>query len=190
MVDLDGAAKGEVCHWSTIEQIVRAVDLPVQVGGGIRQLEAVTRLLEVGVVRVILGTAAVAEPGLVKEVCHRFGEAVVVSIDARGGKVASRGWQESTTITAIELLREMSGLGVKRFIYTDISRDGTLTEPNFEAIAELVANSNLPIIAAGGVSSLNHLKRLKEIGVEGAIVGRALYTGDIDLKQALISLAD
>lgn len=190
LIDLDGAAQGEVCHWGTIEQIVRSVNLPVQVGGGIRQLEAVAKLLEMGVARVILGTAAVAEPGLVKEICHRFGEAIVVSIDAREGKVATRGWQESTTTTAIELLRDMADSGVKRFIYTDISRDGTLTEPNFEAIAELVANSSLPIIAAGGISSLSQLKRLKEIGVEGAIVGRALYTRDIDLKQALIGLTD
>ena len=190
IVDLDGAAGGEVCHMGVIEEIVRAVNVPVQVGGGIRKLEAVAALLEIGVKRVILGTAAVAEPGLVREICHRFGEAVVVSIDAREGKVATRGWQESTATTAIDLLREMAALGVGRFVYTDISRDGTLTEPNFEAVAGLIAECNLPIIAAGGISSLGHLKRLKEIGVEGAIVGRALYTGDIDLKQAVISLAD
>jgi phosphoribosylformimino-5-aminoimidazole carboxamide ribotide isomerase len=143
-----------------------------------------------GVGRVILGTAAVAEPGLVEEACRRFEEAIVVSIDARDGKVATHGWQERTTITAAELLRKMAALGVKRFIYTDISRDGTLTEPNFEAIAELVAGTTFPIIAAGGISSLSHLRRLRELGVEGAIIGKALYTGDIDLKKALASLVD
>ena len=185
LVDLDGAKVGEPRHLDIIREIVRAIQLPIQLGGGIRSLETVEQVLRIGVQRAILGTAAAEEPELVKEACHRFGEAIVVGIDARDGYVAIQGWQRRTDITALEMIKQMSALGVSRFIYTDISRDGTLTEPNFKAIAELLAGTNLPLIASGGISSLEHLYRLSQLGVEGAIVGRALYTGDIDLKEAI-----
>ena len=185
IVDLDGAARGELAHISVLEQIVAAVGVPLQVGGGIRSLEAVEALLGIGVERVILGTAAVEDTALVEECCRRFGERVVVSIDAREGYVSTRGWQKSSAVRATALGQQMVGLGVRRFIYTDISRDGTLSGPNFEAVAALLSRLEVPVIAAGGISSLEHLRRLAGLGVEGAIVGRALYTGDVDLKEAL-----
>ena len=154
-------------------------------GGGIRQLETIKQAIKAGVHRVVLGTAAVEDPQLVEETCRNFSEAVIVSIDAREGLIATRGWRQQMKIPALDFAKSMIKLGVKRFIYTDITRDGTLTEPNFTAIAELLDALTLPIIAAGGISSLLHLKMLKQLGVEGAIVGKALYTGNISLKQAL-----
>lgn len=142
-------------------------------------------MLKAGIERVILGTAAVEDPKLVKEACRKFSESIIVGLDAREGHIAIHGWQRQTDLEAVEFAKSMVKLGVRRFIYTDISRDGTLTEPNFTAITELVTEIRLPIIAAGGISSLTHLKILKQLGVEGAIVGKALYTGDISLKQAL-----
>jgi phosphoribosylformimino-5-aminoimidazole carboxamide ribotide isomerase len=185
LVDLDGAARGELYHSSLISEILKAVKIPVQVGGGIRQLKTIEQLLETGAGRVVLGTTAVDNPSLVREVCHRFGEAIIVGIDARDGYVATHGWQKKTNITAFELVQQMAALGVRRLIYTDITRDGTLTQPNFEAIAELTGKTNLPIIASGGVTSITHLKRLFQLGVEGVIIGRALYTGDVRLEEAL-----
>jgi len=185
LVDLDGASRGEPVNLPTIEAIVRQVRISVEVGGGIRSESTVSWLLGLGVKRVILGTVAVENPDLVAGLCRKFGEAVVVGIDARDGYVATRGWLKGTDITALELGRKMAGLGVRRLVYTDIKRDGTLTEPDFEAIERMVEGVGVPIIAAGGISRLEHLKRLKELKVEGAILGRALYTGDIDLKQAL-----
>lgn len=148
-------------------------------------METIEQLLKAGVERVILGTTAVENPGLIEEICQQFSESIIVSIDAREGHIATRGWQQQTELEVIEFAKSMAKLGVERFIYTDISRDGTLTEPNFTAIAELVTEIRLPIIAAGGISSLTHLKILKQLGAEGAIVGKAFYTGDINLKQAL-----
>jgi len=190
LVDLDGAARGELCHLSLITKIVKRVKIPIQVGGGIRQLATIEQLLEGGVMRVVLGTAAVENPGLVRKACHRFGEAIIIGIDAREGYVATRGWQKKTDITAFELVQQMAVLGVRRFIYTDILRDGTLTQPNFEAIAELISKTSLPIIASGGVTSVSHLKRLFQLGVEGVIIGRALYTGDVRLEEALAAIKE
>ena len=188
IVDLDGAFKGELFHKEIIKRIAEAVKIPLQVGGGIRRLETMEQLLGIGVQRVILGTAAVEDPQLVEEACRQFGESILIAVDAREGYVSTYGWQKRTNITAIELVQKTSSLGARRFIYTDISRDGTLSEPNFTAIAELARSTKLPIIASGGISSIAHLKRLKGLGVEGAIVGRALYTGDIDLKEALVKV--
>jgi len=188
IVDLDGAAKGKLWHATLIEEIARMVRIPIQVGGGLRRIEAIEQALELGVARMILGTAAIDDQDLIKEACRRFGNRVIVSIDARDGYVATHGWQESTAVTAIELAEMMASFGVERFIYTDISRDGTLTEPNYDSVHELSVKTRLPIIVAGGISSLEHLKRLAKLGVEGAIVGRALYTGDIDLKAALADI--
>jgi len=158
------------------------------VGGGIRQLETVEQLLKAGIERVILGTAAVEDPKLIEEVCRKFSESIIVGVDAREGHIAIHGWHQETGLKTIEFTKSMVQLGVKRFIYTDISRDGTLTEPNFTTIFELVTAIKLPIVAAGGISSLSQLKVLKELSVEGAIVGKALYTGDINLKQALAAV--
>jgi phosphoribosylformimino-5-aminoimidazole carboxamide ribotide isomerase len=190
VIDLDGAAGGEVHNIAVIEAIVKRVKLPVQLGGGIRDEATVAKLLDIGVDRVILGTVAVENQELVKSLCQKYGEAIVVGIDARDGYVATRGWVKRTEIKALELGTQMAAMGVKRIIYTDIKRDGTLTEPAFEAIAEMVKGVKLPIIAAGGISKLSHLRKLKEVGVEGAIVGKALYTGDIKLREALVAVKD
>ena len=188
IVDLDGAASGEPGNLDIIKQIAGALLIPTQLGGGIRDLDTIERLLKAGIERVILGTAAVENPDLVAAACRRFSESIVVGLDTREGRVATHGWREETEIGAIDLARSMARLGVGRFIYTDITRDGTLTEPNFTAFAELVEAIRLPVIASGGISSLVHLKMLKQLGAEGAIVGRALYTGDINLKQALATV--
>jgi len=189
IVDLDGAVAGELCNLEVIREIASAALIPVQVGGGIRQLETVEQLLKAGVERVILGTAAVEAPELVGEACRKFPQSVIVGVDAREGYLATHGWRQETGLEVIEFTRSMVRRGVKRFIYTDISRDGTLTEPNFTTIFELITEIRLPVIAAGGISSLGQLKVLKQLGVEGAIVGKALYTGDINLKQALASIS-
>lgn len=188
LVDLDGAQTGKILNLDTIREIASSVLIPTELGGGIRHLETIERILRVGVERVIISTAAVEDPNLVSEACRRYGDAVVVSIDARDGCLAIRGWLEQTELSAAEFVRAMSRIGVKRFNYTDINRDGTLTEPNFTAIFELVESTRLPIVAAGGISRLSHLKMLSRLGVSAAIVGKALYTGDIDLKQALAAL--
>ncbi len=185
IVDLDGAATGELFNLDIIREIANAVLIPIQLGGGIRDLETVKEVLKAGVERVILGTAAVEDHELIKEACRNFSESVIVGIDAKEEYIAIRGWQLQTALRTLEFAQSMIQLGVKRFIYTDISRDGTLTEPNFTATYELVSNLRVPVIAAGGISSINHLKVLQKLGVEGAIVGKALYTGDINLKQAL-----
>ena len=185
IVDLDGAAEGELCHASLVGEIARSVGIPLQLGGGIRTIEAIEQVLGLGVERAILGTAAIDDHALVAMACHRFGEQIIVSIDARDGYVSTHGWQVQSRVTSVELAEQMAALGVRRFVYTDISRDGTLMEPNFDSIAELLQKTDLPVIASGGISSLAHIRKLAELGVEGAIVGRALYTGDIDLKSAL-----
>ena len=185
IVDLDGAAQGEVANLEVIGSIATAVLVPTQLGGGIRSAETVEKILKLGIERVILGTVAVENVDLVKEVCRKFADSVIVSIDARDGNVATRGWLQGTQLKAVSLAKDMVRLGVKRFIYTDITRDGTLSGPNYNAITELIEAVNRPIIAAGGISSPEHLKVLRRIGVEGAIIGKALYTGDISLKQAL-----
>jgi phosphoribosylformimino-5-aminoimidazole carboxamide ribotide isomerase len=185
LVDLDGAAGGEVRNGEAIEGIVKNTKMFVELGGGIRREEVVEQLIKLGVKRVILGTVAVEQTELTRRIIQRFGEAIVVGIDARDSFVTTHGWQKISTVTALELSRMMAGIGAKRIIYTDVKRDGTLTEPNYEATAELAKNLAIPIIASGGISSIDHIRKLAKIGVEGAIIGRALYTGDIDLAEAI-----
>lgn len=185
IVDLDGAAEGKPGNMEIIGNIAVAMLIPTQLGGGIRDMDTVRELLGTGIDRVILGTAAVEDTSFVKQLCGKYADSVVVSIDTRDGLVSTRGWTEDTEISGVEFALKMAKLGVKRFIYTDIVRDGTLTEPNFSAISEMITRTRLPIIAAGGVASIQHLVMLKQLGVEGAIIGKALYTGDIDLKKAL-----
>jgi len=148
-------------------------------------MEAIESLLKINVDRVILGTAIVEQPKLVEEACHRFGEIIIAGIDVRDGQLAIHGWQQQTELKLIEYAKFLAKLGVKRFIFTDISRDGTLTEPNFSQTFELMDEVRLPVIASGGITSLTHLKILDKLGAEGAIIGKALYTGDINLKKAL-----
>ncbi|WNZ23736.1 1-(5-phosphoribosyl)-5-[(5-phosphoribosylamino)methylideneamino]imidazole-4-carboxamide isomerase [Leptolyngbya sp. NK1-12] len=188
LVDLDGAKAGQPMNQMAIEAIVRAVDVPVQVGGGLRDRQSVAELLKLGVQRVILGTVAVEQPDLVAQLSQEFPSQIVVGIDARNGKVATRGWLETSEVEAVQLAQQMAELGVAAIIYTDIHRDGTLQGPNREALRELASAITIPVIASGGVSSVTdllNLLTLEPIGVTGAIVGRALYTGNIELKEAI-----
>ncbi len=187
IVDLDGAIAGEPQNTETVEQIIKETGLLIELGGGIRQEETAKKLLRQGVSRIVLGTAAIEDRELVRRLCQQFGQAIAVSLDARDGKIAVHGWQKNTVVEVLQLGREMAGAGVSRLIFTDIKRDGTLTEPNFDMIKRLVAETNVAVIAAGGISRLEHLRRLKELGVEGAIIGKALYTGDINLGDAIIN---
>lgn len=189
LVDLDGAASGGPKNLALIREIVSAVPIPVQVGGGARTLETVLELLDAGVDRVILGTAAVRDPDVVEAACQDFADCIAIAVDAQDGYIAIHGWKETSRITVDEHVDKMIALGARRFIYTAIERDGTLTEPDFDSISRLVTRTGLPIIASGGIADLDHLQRLKSLGAEGAIVGMALYTGRIDLKAALEALA-
>ena len=186
IVDLDGAASGQQTNYDVIKDLVLQLDIPVQVGGGIRSWEAAQNLLELGVSRVVLGTVAIEDPALVERLCTTYGgEQVIVAVDARDGEVAIRGWTEGSSVRAVDLMHRMNGLGVPRFLCTDISRDGTLTHPNFGELQHLVETTSKAILASGGITTTEDIEHLAEIGVEGAILGRALYTGDIELAAAL-----
>jgi len=187
VVDLDGARTGEPVNLPLIIKIAAEVGIPVQTGGGIRTLKTIETVLKGGVKRVILGTSAVENRDFVKEALRNFGkEAIVVGIDAKDGMVATDGWVKTSGINAVEFAKEMHGLGVATIIYTDIARDGMLLGPNFSAIENMVKSlPDVDVIASGGVSCINDICRLKAIGASGTIIGKALYTGDIDLKEAL-----
>ena len=188
VVDLDGAKQGKPANQKTIEAIVRAVAIPVQVGGGLRDRTSVTQLVNLGVDRAIMGTVAVENPQLVEELCQEFPKKIVVGIDARNGQVATRGWLETSQVAATELGQQMANKGAAGIIYTDIHRDGTLSGPNLEALREMATAVDVPVIASGGVSSLTDLLSLLSLaalGVEGVIIGRAIYTGDVSLSEAI-----
>ncbi len=188
IVDLDGAFAGVPKNNAAIAAIVQAVNIPTQLGGGIRDLETIAAYLELGVQRVILGTVAKENPALVKEACRRFPGSIIVGIDARDGYVAVRGWADVTEKKASELASEMEGYGVEAIIYTDIARDGMLQGPNLETIADLARSISIPVIASGGVSKLQDIRdlaALEHLGVVGAITGKAIYTGDLDLAEAV-----
>ena len=186
VVDLEGSRSGIPTNFEAIRAIVGAASVPVQVGGGIRNTETARALLEAGVERVVLGTAAVEDPELVREICRRWGaERVVIAVDARQGRVATWGWTEDTSVHATELVKEMAALGPRRFLYTDISRDGTMTAPNFDATSALVKDTGMSIIASGGVSRLDDIRMVVQTGAEAVIVGRALYEGSVDLAEAI-----
>jgi len=188
LVDLDGAFAGVPKNRAAIQAIVAAVDIPTELGGGIRDLETIEAYLELGVDRVILGTVAKENPQLVAEACRRFPGRIVVGIDAKNGLVAVRGWAEVTEKKAIDLAREMEGFGVTAIIYTDIARDGMMQGPNLEATAALAGAISIPVIASGGVSSLDDIRNLLQIeaaGIAGVITGKAIYNGALNLREAV-----
>ncbi len=190
LVDLDGAIQGKPVHLEVITSIVRELDIPVQVGGGIRDLATADTWLNAGVDRVVIGTAAVSNPDMVSEVCQKHGsERVVVSVDAKDGLVALRGWKETSSVTVLELANQMVDLGVVRLLYTDIARDGALTGPDLATNARLAEETGLAVQASGGVASVEHIKELLPTGVEGVIVGMALYTGTVNLAEAVAAVA-
>ena len=188
IVDLDGAKTGNFSNIPVVIEIAKSVRIPVQVGGGIRTKGNIEELLASSIDRVMLGTAVVENPDLVREMCKKFGERIAVSIDAKGGKTQIKGWQVSSNKSPIELARSAVALGVKRFIYTDISRDGTLSGPNIEGLKDFAKEVKAAVIASGGVSSVKDIEELSKLaveGIEGCVVGKALYNGLIDLSQAL-----
>ncbi|MBM7623290.1 1-(5-phosphoribosyl)-5-[(5-phosphoribosylamino)methylideneamino]imidazole-4-carboxamide isomerase [Sporohalobacter salinus] len=189
IVDLDGALDGKPQNLDLISEIVDRVKLPLQVGGGIRDLAIIENYLNIGVERVIIGTAAIENPDLVVSAIDNFGsERIVVGIDAKNGYVATEGWLETSDTTAVELGKAMQQSGVKRVVFTDISKDGTLTGPNIESTKELAHKTDLKVIASGGVSKLTDIEALialEKFGVEGVITGKALYSNNLDLKAAI-----
>lgn len=185
LVDLDGARTGQSINSGIIKEIAKSVTVPVQLGGGIRSLETIKDMLDHGVARVILGTSAVQNPLLLKEAVAKYKEKIVVGIDAKDGKVAIEGWEKVSSFSAVRFASTMQEIGVKTIIYTDISRDGMLKGPNIDAIRVMVESCTIDVIASGGVSSINDIEQLKQTGVEGVIIGKALYTENVDLKDAL-----
>lgn len=186
IVDLDGAFSGEAKNLPALKRILEAITIPIEFGGGVRSLGIIAKLLSLGVGRVILGTAAIENKGLVQRAIQRFGsERIVVGIDARGGKVSVRGWKKRTEVKALSLARRMKALGVRRFIYTDIARDGMLSGPNLPALKKMAKESGLAVIASGGISTLKDIQKVAALGVEGMIIGKALYEGKFTLREAL-----
>jgi len=188
IVDLDGAFAGVPKNREAIRALVAAIDIPSELGGGIRDLQTIEAYLELGIDRVILGTIAKENPALVEEACNKFPGRIVVGIDARDGLVAVRGWADVTEKKATEMAKEREGFGVAAIIYTDIARDGMMQGPNIEATRALAESISIPVIASGGLSSLDDIRRLMAIessGVTGVITGKAIYSGAIDLREAV-----
>jgi phosphoribosylformimino-5-aminoimidazole carboxamide ribotide isomerase len=193
VVDLNGAFAGKPVNAAAVESILKAVTVPVQLGGGIRDMATIEDWLARGVSRVILGTVALRDPELVKQACRRFPGKVAIGIDAKGGRVAVEGWAETSDLTLLELASKFEDAGAAAIIYTDIDRDGVLSGPNVEATAALAKAISTPVIASGGVSSLDDLRALKAVadsGISGVISGRAIYDGRIDVREAIALLAE
>jgi len=186
LVDLDGAVEGKARNFSVVERIAAAVDVPVQVGGGIRDLKTAEKYLSVkGVKRIIIGTAACEDPGLLAALLSRFPGRVAVGIDARDGRVAIKGWVETTDERAVDLARRLAGAGVACIIYTDISRDGMLSGPNVKATKEMAGCVDIPVVASGGISSIDDIRAHRGVNIEGIIIGKALYSGAFTLAEAI-----
>ncbi|MFM7471648.1 MAG: 1-(5-phosphoribosyl)-5-[(5-phosphoribosylamino)methylideneamino]imidazole-4-carboxamide isomerase [Nodosilinea sp.] len=193
LVDLDGAKAGQPVNWPVIQAIVQELTIPVQVGGGLRDRDRVADLLALGVQFAILGTAALEQPDLISDLSQSFPDRIIVGIDARNGKVATRGWLDTSQTSALDLARQVEERGAAAIIYTDIQRDGTLQGPNLEALRAMAEAVTIPVIASGGVGGLGDLLQLlslEPLGVKGVIVGRALYTGDLSLKEAVRAIGN
>ncbi|MED0990522.1 1-(5-phosphoribosyl)-5-[(5-phosphoribosylamino)methylideneamino]imidazole-4-carboxamide isomerase [Bacillus nitratireducens] len=185
IVDLDGAIAGKSVNLPVIERICRAVRIPVQVGGGVRSLAAVEKLLLVGVEKVILGTAALYDKAFLEEAVRLYKEKIIVGIDAKNGFVATRGWLDMSEISYIDLAKQMENVGVQTIVFTDISKDGTLAGPNLEQLELLQKSVGIRLIASGGVASIQDVKKLNDMNIYGVIIGKALYEKTIDLEEVL-----
>lgn len=192
LVDLNGAVEGEPKNFPHIEAIRQAVDIEIQVGGGIRNRDTVRRYLQSGISRVVLGTSALTARAFLDEACGEFPRRILLGLDARDGKVAVKGWTSTSETKAIDLLKDLAGYPLGAVIYTDIARDGMLDGPNLSALAEIAAYSAFPVIASGGISRIEDLKAVRSLGpqVVGAIVGKALYDGKLDYRAAMAALAE
>ena len=185
LVDLDGARDGKLVNLEVVEAIVKAVDIPCELGGGVRDEAAIRKLLDAGVSRVVVGTKALREPDWFREMCHKFPNRLVLGIDARNGMVATHGWLETSDVSAITMAQHFADEPIAALIYTDIATDGMLQGPNLAAMSEMAAAVSLDVIASGGVSNAADVARLTETGVAGVIIGRALYENRITLPEAL-----
>ncbi len=185
VVDLNGALEGKPKNLKPIEEIMTTINLPIQIGGGIRSQDTAEIFLTMGAGRIVLGSVAVEDPDLVQILALKYEERIAVGLDARDGKIAVHGWKETSDQDPLSLVKQFQGYGVDWFIYTDISRDGTLTGPNFDGIGKMAQAIGSTLIASGGFATLDDVKKCKELGVGGAILGRSLYEGKIDLKAAL-----
>lgn len=188
VVDLDGAFKGNPQNLFTILNLAQKIDIPIELGGGLRNKEIIDKILAGGIERVILGTIAYTDPILVEEICLKHKDRIIIGVDAQDGKLAIKGWKDIKEINAIEFCQKWSEKGIRAIIYTDIGRDGTLKGPNISATKSLLKNVSIPVIASGGVSTMADLEALSELegdGLEGVIIGRALYTGAINLDEAI-----
>jgi phosphoribosylformimino-5-aminoimidazole carboxamide ribotide isomerase len=187
MVDLDGALNGEIKNLSIISEVIKNVNIPVELGGGIRNMETVDMLVETGVSRVILGTAALKDMEFVKKAVKKYGEKIAVGIDAKNEKVAVNGWVNVSDVDYIDFAQQMESMGVKTIIFTDISKDGTLQGPNLEQLEKIQKSVSCNIIASGGIKTVEDLKSIKNMEIYGAITGKAIYSGNINLSEAIIA---
>ena len=185
LVDLDGARNGNRVNEPIVKEILKNVNIPVQLGGGIRDTEGVSTLLDLGVSQVIIGTAALKNPSWIREIIKIYGNRILVSIDAINGWVATDGWESVSKVKAIDYIKELESYGLNRIVYTDIEKDGMLSGPNFQIYEELLQEVSIEVIASGGITTLDDIKRLKTMGLYGAIVGKALYDGKLDLEEVL-----
>ncbi len=183
IIDLDGALMGEAVNKKLIMDMISAVNVPIQFGGGVRDMKYAQEMIEAGVTRVILGTSALSNKGFLKEAIQTFGEKIAVSLDAKNGYIAVKGWTELTDVTAADLALELESYGLQTVVYTDISKDGMMAGPNFEEIANMQKRIHSRLIASGGISTAEDVKKLKEMGLYGCVIGKALYTGGISLKD-------
>jgi phosphoribosylformimino-5-aminoimidazole carboxamide ribotide isomerase len=185
LVDLDGARSGQVENWKSIEQILSAVSVPCELGGGIRDEATIERLLELGLERLVLGTSAIARTDWFRQMCRHFPGRLVLGIDARDGFVATEGWRQTSRTSAVELARELDDEPLSAIIYTDIETDGMLGGPNLAALAQLAKSIRLPLVASGGITTTQDVAQLSSLGLSGCIIGRALYEGTLNLGEAL-----
>lgn len=185
LVDLDGARGGVRINEDVVKDIVKSVNIPVQIGGGIRDTDGVETYLKSGVKYVIIGTAAIKNPTWLEEMVDKYGERIIVSIDAKNGLIATDGWESTSDKKALDYIKELKDMGVNRIVYTDIAKDGMLIGPNFEIYEDLKKEVDIEIIASGGVTTKDDIMRLKEIDVYGAIIGKALYEGRLDLEEVV-----
>jgi phosphoribosylformimino-5-aminoimidazole carboxamide ribotide isomerase len=188
IVDLEGALFGELKNISVVEEISKVVTVPIEFGGGIRNIKTIVKILSKGVSKVVLGTRACEDEGFIKEALKDFQDRLIVSIDERSGRVATDGWSIISSLKTLDLAKKMEGLGVKSLIYTDVSKDGTLSGPNIKRIKAILSSVKIPVVACGGISSLEDIKKLKQLqprGLSGVIIGKALYEGKINLKEAI-----